>query len=84
MKYLNPEEIKKGKVELKNAWGDEGASDMLTRGKALELCNRYAKKDWRILDVGCGSGLFAEMLMKKDFSNIFGFDVDNYVNGGGA
>lgn len=79
MRYLNSNELPNAQNELRNAWDEGGGSDIVVRGKARELFQKYARKNFCVLDIGCGNGFFVEQLWRDDFRNLSGYDVGDYV-----
>ncbi|OGY62910.1 MAG: hypothetical protein A2745_00280 [Candidatus Harrisonbacteria bacterium RIFCSPHIGHO2_01_FULL_44_13] len=79
MKYLNPNELPAARNDLRNAWDEGGGSDIVVQGRALALFHARVRKDFRILDIGCGNGFFAEQLRRDDFWEVFGYDAGDYA-----
>lgn len=85
MRYLTAEKIKEDKgEEIKKEFEDYRglSSDRL----GLPLTEKYcsflgkSKADIKFLELGAGSGYFCLDLYKDGFREIYGLDIDNYLN----
>ncbi len=81
MRYLAPEEIKQNKNLVKNKFEIRPDRKLLgLKGKNVEIFGKaVADKDAKVLDFGTGSGAFLKAIHGRDFKNIYGCDIDDYV-----
>jgi len=70
-------------VDIKDIYRDYPVSlhqrlDLFARGRFKNLLKRLQnaglKKDHKILDLGCGNGIFLQYLKEKGYNHCFGFD----------
>jgi SAM-dependent methyltransferase len=45
----------------------------------LKTCGISPSKDWTILDYGCGSGRHVDEYLAAGYSNVFGYDIGNFL-----
>ncbi len=81
LKYFNSEEIKKNKEAIKQYLDEEGASPVITSGRAQKIIEEFIPdKTAKILDLAPGAGLLEEGLSSSGYKNLYGADIDDYLN----
>ena len=74
--YIEAKKIKE-KPELYEGI-EESCSWILKENYLFDFLEKLGK-DKKILDIGCGNGIFLDRLKKRGFGNIVGADLANYL-----
>ncbi|MGB3921683.1 MAG: class I SAM-dependent methyltransferase [Minisyncoccia bacterium] len=81
LRYFNSDEIKKNKEAIKQYLDEEGASPIITSGRAKKIVEEFiTDKNAKILDLAPGAGLLEEKLYGVGYKNLYGADIDDYLN----
>ena len=79
MKYLTPEEIKNSHKNEAHAILQTSKSQLNRFNFGIEIFKKYySRANPKVLDLGTGSGTFAQQLSGTGYSEIFGVDIDDY------
>lgn len=79
--YFTPDHIKANKEKIQAFLNEEGASPVVTSGRALEIIERAVPdRNAKFLECAPGTGMLFEMLKKKGYKNFTGADIDNYLH----
>lgn len=79
MKYFTPQEIYENKGQIAEDL-NEDISWATKKDYGLDLLNKYAiSKDIKILDSGCGAGMFSKKLDQEGYKNCWLTDIDDYL-----
>ncbi len=84
MEYLTTEEIKNRKSIYNEKLTLRPARRPLAlKGRNVDIFKKYiTDSKANILDIGTGSGIFLKVLHDSGYKNIFGLDLDNFLEGG--
>lgn len=82
MQYFTPEEIKKNKDDIVKKFEiREGRRFLAIKGRNIHIFTKFIKeKGAKILDFGAGSGAFLKTIYELGYKNIYGLDIDNYLD----
>lgn len=79
--YLNPDEIRKNRLSVKEFLDEEKSSPVITSGRAKKVFEAWVKdKSAAILEVAPGTGMFLKSLDEDGYRNLHCADIDNYLD----
>ncbi|MDP2910214.1 MAG: class I SAM-dependent methyltransferase [bacterium] len=78
MRYFSPEEIKKEKERISLEFSEQKGSPIVVSGKAIAVTLEFLDQEQKILDCGCGNGVFLKSLHDRGFKHLSGADFDEY------
>lgn len=80
IQYFSPEEIKDNKEEIRKKLSLESAHNYFIRtGEVIRVAQRYFDKNFKIVDVGAGSGFLTKKMLEAGFKDISMVDIDDYI-----
>lgn len=78
LQYFTSEEIKRQKQVIFQVL-KEKPSYFVREGVVQDLLKRFAGSDKAVLEIGCGAGELARVMMREGYKDIHLVDIDNYL-----